>query len=281
MNVIDQVSPLRQAVAATPRPLVLVPTMGALHAGHLALLANAREIAGPAGTVAASIFVNPTQFNRPLDLDHYPRPLEADLDACRSAGVNLVFTPAADGMYASDHSLVVRETSLSKLLCGATRPGHFGGVCLVVLKLFHLFRPDHAVFGDKDFQQIAIVRRMVRDLDLEVQVLGHPTVRESDGLALSSRNVLLSPEQRADAPRIRQALRIAADLAAAGESDSQRILAATRAHLEASPLLRIDYLEIVDPDTLHRIDTITGPATLATAIFYGNVRLIDNVSLKS
>jgi len=279
MNVIDQVSELRRAITIAPRSLVLVPTMGALHAGHLALLACAREIAGQAGTVAASIFVNPTQFDRPQDLDHYPRPLKADLDACRSAGVDLVFTPAADAMYASDHSLVVRETSLSGLLCGATRPGHFDGVCIVVLKLFHLFNPDHAIFGEKDFQQLAIVRRMVRDLDLEVQVVGHPTIREPDGLALSSRNVRLSAEQRADAPRIQQALRIAADLAATGETGAAPILAAARAHLAASPLIRIDYLELVDSNSLQRIDAITGPASLATAVFYGDVRLIDNIGL--
>lgn len=280
MTVTDQVPKLQRAVAAAPRPLVLVPTMGALHAGHLALLSRAREIAGPDGTVAASIFVNPTQFDRPGDLDGYPRPLEADLDACRSAGADLVFAPAPDSMYAPDHSLSVRETSLSRLLCGATRPGHFDGVCIVVLKLLNLFHPDHAVFGEKDFQQLAIVRRMVRDLDLPVGIVGHPTVREADGLALSSRNVRLTPIQRADAPRIQQALHSAAKLAASGETRAEPILAAARTRLEASPLLQIDYLELVDSESLQRVDSLSAPATLATAVFYDQVRLIDHVNLK-
>lgn len=281
MDLIEQLDALRRAVAAAPRPLVLVPTMGALHAGHLALIARAREIAGPEGTVAATIFVNPAQFDRPQDLDHYPRTLDDDLLACRSAAVDLVFAPGAGAMYASDHSVVVRESSLSRLLCGATRPGHFDGVCLVVLKLFNLFTPDHAVFGEKDFQQLAIIRRMVRDLNLGMQIVAHPTVRESDGLALSSRNARLSAEQRTDAPRIQRALRIAAELAGSGETDPARILTAARTHLEASPLLRIDYLEIVDSDTLQAIDILDRPATLATAVFYDDTRLIDHVSLKS
>jgi pantoate--beta-alanine ligase len=279
MDVIDQIPALRRAVGSAPGPLVLVPTMGALHAGHLALIARARELAGGSGTVAVSIFVNPAQFDRPEDLGQYPRTLDADLEACRRAGADLVFTPQADSIYAADQSLVVRETSLSRLLCGASRPGHFDGVCLVVLKLFHLFSPDHAVFGEKDFQQLAIIRRMVRDLNLAVEIVGHPTVREPDGLALSSRNSRLSPEQRADAPRIRQALRLAAELAASGERRAEPLIRAARSHLEASPLLHIDYLEIVDSSSLQRIDTLDRPATLATAVFYGEVRLIDHAEL--
>jgi pantoate--beta-alanine ligase len=280
MDVIEQLAELRRAVAAAPRPLVLVPTMGALHAGHLALLARAREIAGPAGTVAATIFVNPTQFDRPQDLDGYPRSLDRDLQACRSAGANLVFTPSSDSMYPPGHSTLVRETSLSTRLCGATRPGHFDGVCTIVLKLFNLITPSHAIFGEKDFQQLAIIRRLVRDLDLKVEIVAHPTVREPDGLALSSRNVRLSPQQRADAPRIRQALLAAAKLAADGETDPAPILATARVHLEASPLLKIDYLELVDSESLQPIDTLDRPATLATAVFYHDTRLIDHVSLK-
>jgi pantoate--beta-alanine ligase len=280
MDVIEQLAELRRAVAAAPRPLVLVPTMGALHAGHLALLARARKIAGPAGTVAATIFVNPTQFDRPQDLDGYPRSLDRDLQACRSAGANLVFTPSSDSMYPPGHSTLVRETSLSTRLCGATRPGHFDGVCTIVLKLFNLITPSHAIFGEKDFQQLAIIRRLVRDLDLKVEIVAHPTVREPDGLALSSRNVRLSPQQRADAPRIRQALLAAAKLAADGETDPAPILATARVHLEASPLLKIDYLELVDSESLQPIDTLDRPATLATAVFYHDTRLIDHVSLK-
>jgi pantoate--beta-alanine ligase len=279
MIVIDRIAGLRRALETAPRPLALVPTMGALHAGHLALVARARSLAGPDGTVAATIFVNPTQFDRPEDLRNYPRSPEADLAACRDAGVDLVFAPPEGEIYAADHSVEVRETRLSRLLCGAARPGHFDGVCTVVLKLFHLFSPDLAVFGEKDFQQLAIIRRMARDLDLTTEIIGHPTVREADGLALSSRNARLDPEQRADAPRIRRALQSAADLAAGGETRAGRLVDAARRQLEASSLLRIDYLDLVDSATLQPVDSLDRKATLATAVFYGEVRLIDHIEL--
>jgi pantoate--beta-alanine ligase len=270
---------LRRELADLPRPVVLVPTMGALHEGHLALVRRAREIAGPQGTVAASIFVNPIQFDRPGDLAAYPQPLAEDLEKCRAAGVDLVFTPAADSMYFPDRSITVTESLLSKHLCGATRPGHFDGVCTVVLKLFNLFRSDAAVFGEKDVQQLAILRRMARDLDVSVEIVGHPTVREPDGLAMSSRNVRLAPEHRADAPRIRRALDGARSLLQFGERSATPFLAAARKHLEESPFLRIDYLELVDAETLQPVGQIKRPAVLATAVFYGDVRLIDHVTL--
>lgn len=270
---------LRREIAALPRPLVLVPTMGALHEGHLALMRRAREAAGPQGTVAVSIFVNPIQFDRPGDLAAYPQPLADDLEKCRAEGVDLVFTPAAGGMYFPDRSITVTESLLSKHLCGATRPGHFDGVCTVVLKLFNLFQPDAAVFGEKDVQQLAILRRMVRDLDVPVEIIGHPTVREPDGLAMSSRNVRLTPEHRADAPRIRRALDGALSLLRFGERAAAPFLAAARKHLEDSPFLRIDYLELVDAETLQPIGHIKRPAVMATAVFYGEVRLIDHVTL--
>ena len=199
-------SDLRAQIGTATHPIVLVPTMGALHPGHASLITLAREKAGPEGTVIVSVFVNPIQFDRASDLEHYPRPIEADLAVCEEHGADGVFLPDNASMYAQDRSVTVIESGLSEHLCGATRPGHFDGVCTVVLKLFNLTRCDAAVFGEKDFQQLAIIRRMIRDLDLEVAIIPHPTVREPDGLAMSSRNARLTPEHRADAPRIHQAL---------------------------------------------------------------------------
>ena len=253
---------------------VLVPTMGALHHGHLELVKRARAAAGPAGTVVVSIFVNPIQFDRTADLDAYPRPIECDLEQCRAAGVDVVFAPDAGAMYFPDRSVSVSESLLSRGLCGAARPGHFDGVCTVVMKLFQLSGCHAAVFGDKDFQQLAIIRRMVRDLDLPVEILACPTVRESDGLALSSRNVRLTAKQRADAPRIHRAL-----TAAAGLGEVAAILAAARSEIAASPLTRIDYLALVDAETLQPVTTLVRPAVLAAAVFYGEVRLIDHVAV--
>ena len=270
---------LRTSLAALPRRRVLVPTMGALHEGHLALIHRAREAAGPDGTVAVSIFVNPIQFDRPGDLAAYPKPLEDDLAKCEAAGVDLVFAPEAGAMYFPDRSITVTESLLSTHLCGATRPGHFDGVCTVVLKLFNLFQADAAIFGEKDVQQLAVLRRMVRDLDVPVEIIGHPTVREPDGLAMSSRNVRLTPEHRADAPRVRRALAGARSLLQFGERAAAPFLAAARKHLEDSPFLRIDYLELVDAETLQPVGRIHRPAVLAAAVFYGEVRLIDHVTL--
>ena len=253
---------------------VLVPTMGALHHGHLELVRQAREFAGAAGTVVVSIFVNPIQFDRATDLDAYPRPMESDLAKCQAAGVDLVFAPDVESMYFPDRSVIVTETLLSRSLCGATRPGHFDGVCTVVLKLFLLSACHAAVFGEKDFQQLAIIRRMVRDLDVPVEILECPTVRESDGLAMSSRNLRLTAKQRADAPRIHRALTAAATLGDAGH-----ILAAARKEIAASPLARIDYLLLVDAGTLQPVSTLRRPAVLAAAVFYDEVRLIDHVMI--
>ncbi len=280
MHLATTTAGLRGEIATLPRPLVLVPTMGALHEGHLALVRRARERAGQGGTVAVSIFVNPIQFDRPGDLAAYPKPLEEDLEKCRAAGVDLVFAPEAGVMYFPDRSITVTESLLSRHLCGATRPGHFDGVCTVVLKLFNLFGADAAVFGEKDVQQLAIIRRMVRDLDLAVEIIGHATIREPDGLAMSSRNVRLSPEHRADAPRIRRALEGARSLLQYGERSAAPFLAAARKHLEESPFLRLDYLELVDAETLQPVGRIQRPAVLAVAAFYGEVRLIDHVTLQ-
>ena len=277
MKTIESVAEIRNALEETAGiggRRVLVPTMGALHRGHMDLIKRAREDAGPEGTVIVSIFVNPIQFDRKSDLEHYPRPVEEDLEKCMAAGVDVVFMPRAGEIYHSDRSVTVTETSLSRTLCGASRPGHFDGVCTVVLKLFLLTGCHAAVFGEKDYQQLAIIRRMVRDLNIPVKILACPTVRECDGLAMSSRNVRLHPRQRSDAPRIHQSLR-----EAARQDSVPEILAAARAGIEGSELARIDYLEVVDADSLEPVGTLANPAILATAVFYGDVRLIDHVSL--
>lgn len=279
MKVVATSAELREAMSEFAGPVnrrVLVPTMGALHHGHLELMKLAREAAGPEGTVMVSIFVNPIQFDRATDLDAYPRPMESDLSKCQAAGVDVVFAPDAGSMYFPDRSVTVTESLLSTSLCGAARPGHFDGVCTVVLKLFLLSGCHAAVFGEKDFQQLAIIRRMVRDLDVPVEILECRTVRESDGLAMSSRNVRLTKTQRVDAARINRALTAAAVLAGADD-----ILNAARAEIEASSLARIDYLALVDAETLQPVTCLDRPAVLATAVFYGDVRLIDHVAVGS
>ncbi len=276
MEVIATKAELRDVLGEVGRPLVLVPTMGALHEGHLALIRRAKEIAGSHGTVAVSIFVNPIQFDRASDLEKYPRPMETDLAACRAEGVDVVFAPGAGEMYAHDRSITVTETMLSTDLCGATRPGHFDGVCTVVLKLFLLTGCDAAVFGEKDFQQLAVIRRMVRDLDVAVEIIGHETIREPDGLAMSSRNVRLSPAQRADAPRIRFALAAARN---SGSLEAVELIAIAREEILRSGLAVIDYLALVDAENLQPVGNADQPATLATAVFYGDVRLIDHIAI--
>lgn len=275
MHIVHDAPSLRAALTSAAPPVVLVPTMGALHAGHLSLVERARKHAGAAGTVVVSIFVNPIQFNRPDDLAAYPRPIESDLATCRTANVDLVFAPDASAMYAPDRSVTVTESTLSRHLCGATRPGHFDGVCTVCLKLFQLTGCAAAVFGEKDFQQLAIIQRMVRDLDLTVEIIPSPTLREPDGLAMSSRNTRLTPDHRADAPRIHRAL-----TQAAARQTPAEILTHARREIENSPHTRIDYLSLVDATTLEPLATLAnGPAILATAVFYGDVRLIDHVHL--
>lgn len=277
MKVARTKAELRIVAEGTGRPRVLVPTMGALHAGHLALIRRARDAAGASGCVVVSIFVNPTQFDRAADLESYPRPLDDDLAACRDAGADLVFVPDAAEIYAPDRSVAVAERSLSCGLCGASRPGHFDGVCTVVLKLFNLSGCDIAVFGEKDFQQLAVVRRMVRDLDLPVEILAHPTLREPDGLAMSSRNVRLTRQQRAEAPLLGQALAAAA--AHPGKSAAEIIGVASSAIGRASQA-RIDYLALVDPETLQPVERVESPAVLAAAVFFGEVRLIDHIAVE-
>ena len=261
------------------RERVLVPTMGALHRGHGALIRIARETAGPVGEVAVSIFVNPMQFAPGGDYERYPRPEAEDDEFCREAGVDILFRPSAEEMYAPDFSIAVEETSLAKTLEGKSRPGHFRGVCTVVTKLFHLLLPDAAVFGEKDFQQLAIIRRMVRDLNCPIEIIGVPTVREPDGLACSSRNQYLSTDERAQAAVLQRALQEGKRLFAAGQRSTETILSATRNVIATAPLARLDYLEIVNAGTLQPVAEAGLDSRIVVAAFFGQTRLIDNLGL--
>ncbi len=282
MNVINNIRQLRSwGTINKGTRCVFVPTMGALHEGHAALIRAAREIAGPAGNVAVSIFVNPLQFGPNEDFSKYPRTLIEDLGLCRDNGADMIFAPKAEDLYPADRSIVMHETSLSKMLCGASRPGHFDGVCMVVAKLFNLVQCDDAVFGKKDFQQLAIIRRMVRDLDFNVVLHGIETVREADGLAMSSRNRYLTPEERAQAPAIRTALLAARDAWKGGESNPAALQQLISRQLEEkAPLGRIDYVTVADAVTLQPISAETQHVVIAAAVFFGAARLIDNIELK-
>jgi pantoate--beta-alanine ligase len=262
------------------RRFVIVPTMGALHAGHVHLVRMAREMAGKDGRVGVSIFVNPLQFGPKEDFSRYPRTLDDDAEMCRVAGCDVLFAPSVEEVYAPDRSLMILEKTLSTVLCGESRPGHFDGVCTVVAKLFNLFQPDDAVFGKKDFQQLAIIRRMVRDLDIPVQIHGIDTVREADGLAMSSRNRYLSDKQREQAPALQQALKLARHAWLEGNHALRKLTAIATKELEDhAPLGRIDYLKIVDPHTLQPIASDAKEALMALAVHFGNARLIDNIEL--
>ena len=255
---------------------VLVPTMGALHKAHGELIRIAREAAGKDGEVAVSIFVNPLQFEQGGDYNRYPRPEKADEEFCRNAGVDFLFRPSAEEVYPADRSTFVEETSLSAAFEGKSRPGHFRGVCTVVSKLFNILAPDAAVFGDKDFQQLAIIRRMVRDLDFNIEVIAVPTIREEDGLACSSRNQYLNPEERKQAIVLFKALTAAKN---AGKKSAKDVVALAQKILNEAPLARIDYAEVADAETLKPVE-ISGPnSVLLLAVFFGKTRLIDNVRL--
>jgi len=254
--------------------------MGALHAGHAALVREARRCAGTEARVVASIFVNPLQFGPNEDFDRYPRTLEADLELCAQAGADLVFAPPVREVYHADRSIQILEGSLSRVLCGASRPGHFDGVCTVVAKLFNLVQPDEAVFGKKDWQQLAIIRRLVRDLDFPVRIHGLDTVREGDGLAMSSRNRYLAPEERAQAPALHAALREARDCWLGGSASADTLLSVLRGHLARSaPLGQVDYAALVDKHTLQPQAVADRSGLLALAVYFGKARLIDNLEL--
>jgi pantoate--beta-alanine ligase len=276
---------LLRTIAATRRfraqakgRTVLVPTMGALHEGHAALIRRARRVVGKGGSVVVSIFVNPTQFGPKEDLSRYPRPFAEDRRLCASLGVDAILHPSAREMYREDFSTWVNEASVSGGLCGASRPGHFRGVCTVVLKLFTIVQPDASIFGLKDFQQCGVIARMVRDLNVPVRLVFAPTVRERDGLALSSRNAYLSPEERAEAPSLRRALLAARAAFLKGERSAAKLTRMVRRTI--SDTSQVDYVDVVDAVSLEPVRAAKTGDTIALAAFFGRTRLIDNIQLR-
>lgn len=256
------------------RRIGFVPTMGYLHEGHLSLMRLARP---QCDVLVVSIFVNPTQFGPNEDFDRYPRDFERDERLCRDTGVDIVFYPPVEEMYAPDASVYVSEDRLSRFLCGASRPGHFRGVLTVVAKLFNIVQPDIAVFGQKDAQQLRLVQQMVRDLNFPVEIIAGPIVREPDGLAMSSRNTYLSPQERAQALCLKKALDKARGLLEQGERDAERIKQAMEAVIKSHPLARIDYVEVVSWNSLEPVKKIDGETLIALAVWVGETRLIDNL----
>ncbi|MEO9599123.1 pantoate--beta-alanine ligase [Parasphingorhabdus sp.] len=276
MQIVRQLDPLRDALADFRKSgfkIGLVPTMGALHAGHMRLVEMASE---QCDAVVASIFVNPTQFGEGEDLDAYPRQEAADAALLEAAGVKLLWAPTADQVYPDGYATNVSVGGISDGLCGAARPGHFDGVATVVAKLFNQVRPDAAFFGEKDYQQLAIIRRMARDLDFLHDIVGVPTVRDPDGLALSSRNAYLTAEQRANAAALPQAMQAAAKAIAAGGKVAT-ILEDSAAHILGSGFHKIDYFELRNADNLAVLDVFAEPARLFAAAHIGKTRLIDNI----
>jgi pantoate--beta-alanine ligase len=274
---IDTIDALRRALAATGgarRSRALVPTMGALHAGHASLIRRAR---GECDVLVVSIFVNPLQFDNMDDLARYPRVLAADLELCDQLGVDVVFAPREAEMYPEAPVCTVDVGPLADHLCGKFRPGHFRGVATVVLKLLQIVQPDVAYFGEKDAQQVAIIKRMIADFNIPVALIEVPTVREPDGLALSSRNRHLRPDERALAASLYQALTAAREQIEQGVQSSTAICAAALARIPSVSTIRVDYVEVVDPSTLQPVDVVTGPVRVAAAMWVGSTRLIDNV----
>ena len=253
-----------------------VPTMGYFHQGHLALMEEALQ---RADEVVVSIFVNPTQFGPGEDLDQYPRDLERDLKLCRDLGVQAIFAPEVEEMYPPGFQTRVQVEDLTQNLCGRYRAGHFSGVALVVTKLFCAIRPHLAVLGEKDFQQLVVIKRLSKDLNLGVEIVAHPTVREPDGLAMSSRNKYLSAEERNSALSLSRSLLAARDMVIAGERRADVLLARAKQMIEAEPHTRIQYVQVVDEETVRDIDEVTPKAVMAMAVFVGQARLIDNMRL--
>lgn len=279
METISSVAEMRNRAAAlrgSGSVVGLVPTMGYLHEGHLSLVRLARELSD---TVVVSVFVNPTQFGPSEDFDNYPRDLTRDARLAGEAGCDLLFVPSAEEMYPAHYATVVHVQKLGRRLCGAFRPGHFDGVCTVVAKLLNIVRPEVAVFGQKDGQQAAIIERMAADLDMGVRIVRGPTVREADGLAMSSRNSYLSEDERADAAVLYQALETARGLYESGETDAAAVIERVRSMIDARPTARSQYVAAVDRDTLDDVQELGPDTMIALAVFVGETRLIDNVVL--
>ena len=282
MNVVKTVEEVREAVRRVRqagRSIGFVPTLGGMHEGHFSLIRAAREACD---FVAVSIFLNPTQFGPKEDLASYPSTPQADLEASRSLGVGLVFMPTPETMHGHGALTDVTVKALSATLCGASRPWHFGGVCTVVAKLFNIVQPDKAFFGSKDFQQAVIIRRMVLDLNFPVEIVVCPTVREPDGLAMSSRNAYLTPDQRRQAPALQEAMKLAQRLIAQRRPPAAEVVRAVREHLAAkAPEGVIDYVSLVDPETLQDVETTDRKVLVALAVKLGRARLIDNVVVEA
>jgi pantoate--beta-alanine ligase len=274
---VERLRELCDETRATGERIGFVPTMGALHEGHLSLVRRARE---ETAAVVRSVFVNPLQFGPGEDYRDYPRSMSADAERAEKEGVDVLFAPDDDVMYPREESeITVDPGGLGEMLEGISRPGHFRGVCTVVAKLFNVVGPCHAYFGEKDFQQLAVVRRLVADLAFPVEVVGCPTVREPDGLACSSRNARLSAEERAAAPVLYRALREAAEAVASGGHDSERVRGVMRDRVAAEPLAALDYAEVVDSATLTPLDRVSGEVRLLLAARFGGTRLIDNLGV--
>ena len=276
-QVLTSIAPLRDRVAEARRARLgvgLVPTMGALHAGHARLIEHARR---ECEFVVVSIFVNPLQFDREEDLDRYPRSLQADVDMCAAGGVDVVFAPAVSEMYPSPPSCAVEVGRIAEHLCGRYRSGHFRGVATVVMKLFQIVQPDRAYFGEKDAQQLAMIRHLVRDFNVPVRIEGVATVRDTDGVALSSRNQRLNPEERVLARSLYGALCEAGRQISLGERDAKPVKTASGLTLPRDDRLRLEYLEIVDPENIQPVERIEGPVLVAGALWVGATRLIDNL----
>ncbi|MBI9017466.1 MAG: pantoate--beta-alanine ligase [Phycisphaerae bacterium] len=279
MKVVNTINQTRNEIATARqqgKSIALVPTMGALHDGHLSLIQQAKKLCD---YVAVSIFVNPTQFGPNEDLDKYPRTLDNDINLCESERADLILAPSSKEIYPTANFTWVNVDKLTKTLCGSTRDGHFQGVCTVVAKLFNIFMPDKAFFGQKDAQQLAVIRQMASDLNFPIDIIGCPIIREPDGLAMSSRNRYLSGEQRTQALVINKALQLGQKLFAGGMIKSQDIINKLSKMIQQQPLAKIDYISIVDKDLMHELDTIDRPALLALAVYIGNTRLIDNIVL--
>jgi pantoate--beta-alanine ligase len=278
MQVIAKIAKLREQLGAVRRSgasIGFVPTMGALHAGHAALLKRARA---ENDFVVASIFVNPLQFDRKADLEMYPRTMAADLETCTACGTNLVFAPGVTDLYPAEQLTFVDVPALSENLCGASRPGHFRGVATVVLKLFNIVQADRAYFGEKDAQQLAVIRRMVQDLNVPVEVVPVATVREADGLAMSSRNKHLTATQRANAPVLARAMRTALGLIDSGEKSVAELTARVLPMFADVPECRLEYFEVVNPATLRPVERADYSVLVIGAMWMGTTRLIDNMS---
>ncbi|MFZ8843443.1 pantoate--beta-alanine ligase [Thermoflexus sp.] len=276
MRVVHTIAEARAVRRALPGTWGFVPTMGYLHEGHLSLVRRARA---ENDRVAVSVFVNPTQFGPHEDYARYPRDLERDLRLLEPLGVDLVFVPSVEEMYPPGFQTWVIVEEVSRPLEGASRPGHFRGVATVVAKLFNILQPDRAYFGQKDAQQTVVIRRMVQDLNIPVEIVICPTVREPDGLAMSSRNTYLNPEERRAATVLFRALQAAKARYEAGERDAERLREAMREVIRAEPLARIDYVSVAHPETLQELERVEGPALLSLAVYIGTTRLIDNLML--